>query len=179
MTEEIQLRFEQAAECVEDAQVLLDHDRLAAAVTRAYYAMFHAATAVLLARGIKRSSHRGMLSAFGEHVVKPGAIDRTFFQHLRDAFERRQQSDYEPMIEIDRNTVVQKAPECGRLHRRLPQTRQLTTDNCLLTTKLTKPTKTSARNYQRTTNNLFPTDYRLPTTGFSHAETAKPAEVSR
>ncbi len=107
MTEEIQLRFQQAAECMEDAQVLLAHNRLAAAVTRAYYAMFHAATAVLLARGIKRSSHRGMLSAFGEHLVKTGAIDRRFFQYLRDAFQRRQQSDYEPMIEISRQTVEQ------------------------------------------------------------------------
>jgi len=96
VTEEIQLRFEQAAECVEDARVLLDHNRLAAAVTRAYYAMFHAATAVLLAKGIQRSSHRGMLSAFGKHVVKTGAIDRTFFQYLRETFERRQQSDSNP-----------------------------------------------------------------------------------
>lgn len=107
MTEEIQLRFQQAAECVEDAQVLLDHNRLAAAVTRAYYAMFHAATAVLLAKGVKRSSHRALLAAFGEQVVKTGIIDRKFFQYLRDTFERRQQSDYEPMVEIDRRTAEQ------------------------------------------------------------------------
>ncbi|MBW7990280.1 MAG: HEPN domain-containing protein [Planctomycetes bacterium] len=47
MTEEAQLHFERAAECVEDSRILLDNERPAAAVARAYYAMFHAATAVL------------------------------------------------------------------------------------------------------------------------------------
>jgi uncharacterized protein (UPF0332 family) len=49
VNEEVQRHFERAAECVEDARVLLENNRLAAAVTRAYYAMFHAATAALLA----------------------------------------------------------------------------------------------------------------------------------
>jgi uncharacterized protein (UPF0332 family) len=47
MTEETELHFQRAAECVEDSQVLLDNERPAASVGRAYYAMFHAATAVL------------------------------------------------------------------------------------------------------------------------------------
>ena len=63
MTEETQLHFERAAECVEDSQVLIDNSRPAAAVARAYYAMFHAATAILSAKGIQRKSHRGILSA--------------------------------------------------------------------------------------------------------------------
>jgi len=41
MTEETQLHFRKAADCVEDSQILPDNDRPAAAVARAYYAMFH------------------------------------------------------------------------------------------------------------------------------------------
>jgi hypothetical protein len=37
--------------------------------------MFHAATAVLLSRGIERRSHHAVLSAFGEHIVKPGLVE--------------------------------------------------------------------------------------------------------
>jgi len=48
MNQEVQERFEKAAECVEDAQLLFRSNRFAATVNRAYYAMFHAATAVLL-----------------------------------------------------------------------------------------------------------------------------------
>jgi uncharacterized protein (UPF0332 family) len=101
MTEESQLHFARAAECMEDAQILLDNERPAAAVARAYYAMFHAATAVLSFKGIKRSSHRGILSAFGEYLVKPGLIEKSLHLSLREAFELRQQTDYEPIVDID------------------------------------------------------------------------------
>lgn len=105
MTEEVERHFAQAAECIEDAQVLLAHDRLTAVVARTYYAMFHAATAVLLNDNIRRSSHHSLLAAFGERLVKTGRISREFFEHLREAFERRQQTDYEPLIQVDRQTA--------------------------------------------------------------------------
>lgn len=107
MTEEVQRRFEQAAECVEDARVLLDRDRLPAAVARLYYAMFHAATAALLARGIRRRSHHALLAAFGQNFVKTGELDDRFYKDIRAAFERRQQADYEAVLEIDRQAAAQ------------------------------------------------------------------------
>lgn len=105
MNEEIQRHLVQAAECIEDARILLDNDRFAATVARAYYAMFHAATAALLVDDIRRRSHHGLLSVFGEHLVKTGRIDRRFFEHLREAFERRQQTDYEPLVDVDRQAA--------------------------------------------------------------------------
>jgi len=99
--EEAQLHFERADECVEDARVLLDNRRPAAAVARAYYGMFHAATAVLLVKGIKRSSHHGILSAFGEYLIRPGLLNPRFHEYIRDAFELRRQTDYEPIVDID------------------------------------------------------------------------------
>ena len=101
MTEEAQLHFIRAAECVEDSRVLLDNERPAAAVARAYYAMFHAATAVLASKDIKRSSHRAILSAFGQYLVKPGLIEQKFHLYLRGAFELRQQTDYDPIVDVD------------------------------------------------------------------------------
>ncbi len=107
MNAEVQRHFEQAAECVEDARVLLENDRLAAAVTRIYYAMFHAATAALLAKDIRRSSHHALLAAFGQSFIKTGELDERLYRDLRVAFERRQQADYEAIIEIDRQTAAQ------------------------------------------------------------------------
>jgi uncharacterized protein (UPF0332 family) len=101
MTEEMEQHFQKAADCVEDAQILLDNDRPAASVARAYYAMFHAATAVLAVKGIKRSSHRGILSAFGEYLVKQGLIKKSYHQSLLEAFELRQQTDYDPIANVD------------------------------------------------------------------------------
>ncbi len=113
MNEEIQRHFERAGECIEDARVLLDNNRLAAAVGRAYYAMFHAATAALLAQNIRRSSHHALLAAFGQYLAKTGELDERFYRHLRETFERRQQADYEAVVEIDHQRAAQILQRAG------------------------------------------------------------------
>jgi hypothetical protein len=45
------------------------------AISRTYYAMLHAANAVLLELGIERGSHHGVWAAFGEHVTARGLMD--------------------------------------------------------------------------------------------------------
>lgn len=87
--------------------MLLDNNRLAAAVARVYYAMFHAATACLLARGIRRRSHHALLAAFGQSFIKTGELDERLYKDLRGAFERRQQADYEAILEVDRQAAAQ------------------------------------------------------------------------
>lgn len=124
MTEEAELHFQRAAECVEDSQVLLDNERPAACIARAYYAMFHAATAVLAARDIKRSSHHGILSAFGEHFVKPGLVEQKFHLSLRKVFELRQQTDYDPVVDVgirEAGEILQEAVDFVDACRKLCQ----------------------------------------------------------
>jgi len=100
MNQEVQKRFEKAAECIDDARLLLESKRFAATVNRAYYAMFHAAVAVLLTKDVKRSSHSGVISAFGEFFAATGVIDTVYHKYIREAFDLRQESDYEANIEI-------------------------------------------------------------------------------
>lgn len=42
------------------------------AVSRAYYAMFYAAEALLLTKNLSFSKHSGVISGFWEHFVKKG-----------------------------------------------------------------------------------------------------------
>ena len=84
------------------------------AVSRAYYSMFHAATAVLLSKNIQRSSHHALISAFGEYVTKPGLMDRKLHQYLITAFSVRSGSDYMPIPdtnEEDDRIVLDQAQE--------------------------------------------------------------------
>jgi len=60
VNEEERLHIERADDCIKDAELLMDGHRYSAVVGRAYYAMFHAATAALLKRDIKRHSHQGI-----------------------------------------------------------------------------------------------------------------------
>ena len=53
----------------------LQFGHLRVAVSRAYYAMFYAATALLGSQGLWRSKHQGLIAAFGEHFET--GLDRT------------------------------------------------------------------------------------------------------
>ena len=92
------------------------------AVGRAYYAMFHAATAALLAQEIERTSHHAIISAFGEFITKPGLLDNKFHKYIIEAFILRNDCDYLAPFEAEESqaeTTLQRARElvdaCKRL----------------------------------------------------------------
>jgi uncharacterized protein (UPF0332 family) len=112
VSEEVRLHLDRSDDCVKDAELLLAGGRYSAAVSRSYYAMFHAATAALLKRDIKRHSHQGIISAFGEFFVKPGQVEARFHKYIVEAFELRQESDYQPLAEVteqEANKVFERA----------------------------------------------------------------------
>jgi uncharacterized protein (UPF0332 family) len=72
------------------------------AIARAYYAMFYSATALLLTKGISRSKHSGVYSAFGQHFIKSGLIESEYGRMLVNAFNIRLDSDYEVAPSLSR-----------------------------------------------------------------------------
>jgi len=118
LTEEIRLHLDRAGECLTDAKVLVANERFAAATARAYYAMYHAATAALLSEGIERSSHSGTISAFGQFLVKEGRVGPRFHEYFREAFDLRQESDYQPVTRIgaeEARDAVERGEEFTRV----------------------------------------------------------------
>ena len=80
---------------LKSAEILLRDKDFESSVSRAYYAMFYCAEAVLLTKNLSFSSHKGVISAFGEHFVKTGIFPKEFGRELNRAFEKRQIGDYE------------------------------------------------------------------------------------
>jgi len=83
-------------------------------VGRAYYAMFHAATAALLTKDIERTSHHAIISAFGEFIAKPGILDEKFHKYIREAFTLRNDCDYLAPFEAEKSqasTTLERAKE--------------------------------------------------------------------
>ena len=122
MKEEVKLHFERANDCIEDSRVLFEGGRFTAAAARVYYAMLHAASAALLEKGIERHSHQGVISAFGQYLVKPGLIGDEFHRYFIESFDIRQESDYEPIAEVSKEQaqkIIARATEfvkaCGKL----------------------------------------------------------------
>ena len=120
MKEEVGAHLARAQELLRASADLLGHGFKADSISRSYYAMFHAATAVLLLMGVERTSHKAIIAAFGEFVVKKGFLETRYHGYLRNAFEARSESDYLPSpgeIAEDADVILEQAREfvgkCG------------------------------------------------------------------
>lgn len=101
----VEASLRRAEKALRSAKLLLKHGELEDAVSRAYYAMFHATKAILFSKGVKAKTHRGTISLFGEHIVKRGALSDEYADMLRKAFDLRQKSDYEIYAELEEELV--------------------------------------------------------------------------
>ena len=99
--------IERARRYLRSSQLLLEDGGCESSVSRAYYAMFYAVEAVLLTKGLSFSSHKGVISAFGEHFIKSGIFPREMGKELNRAFGKRQIGDYEYTFIISRDDAEQ------------------------------------------------------------------------
>lgn len=94
---EVALYIENADESLSVAQLNLDNDFNAAAINRAYYAIFYAANALLATKKLARSKHSGVLSAFRQHFIKTGLLSSELSEIYGQVMDDRHESDYEIM----------------------------------------------------------------------------------
>jgi uncharacterized protein (UPF0332 family) len=92
------------------------------AASRAYYAAFHALSAVLAGRGLFYSSHGQTLGAFNREIVKTGMLPPEAFTKVQRLFQDRHTGDYDVSRSLDEDTgrrAVEDAAwlvaECRRL----------------------------------------------------------------
>jgi len=114
--------LDKAAENLSAARDLIHGNHCEIAASRAYYAMFYAAEAVLLEDGAEFSSHGAVHGAFGERLAKTERVDPKFHRYLLDAYRARQSVDYDAPADIrpeDAETLVQRAQEFVRAVRQV------------------------------------------------------------
>ena len=63
-------------------------------VSRCYYAMFFMAEAALLTKDLSASSHKGVITLFGQYFVKTKILDKSLGRALNDAYDLRLVGDY-------------------------------------------------------------------------------------
>lgn len=102
------------------------------AVSRAYYAAFHAIPAVLHERGLSFSSHAQTLAAFNKECVRSGEFPADFTRKLDRLMKDRQYGDYsitiQPTEEAARH-AVKDAEEILIARRRFLEDRTRPSDN--------------------------------------------------
>jgi len=92
---EVALYMERAHQTLEVAAHNLDDGFYAAAVNRAYYAIFYAANATLATQKPARGKHSGVISAFRERFVKTGLIEAEYSRIYGRVMDDRHLGDYE------------------------------------------------------------------------------------
>jgi uncharacterized protein (UPF0332 family) len=91
---EVAALLEKAHTSLHAAELLQREGYIDYAASRLYYAMFYAATALLLDRGLAFSSHSAVIAAFGREFAKPRALDPKLHRYLLDAQDVRNLGDY-------------------------------------------------------------------------------------
>lgn len=92
--------------------ICLDNDDVDDAISRAYYAVFHSAKALLQYVGIETKSHEGLKQMFGLHLVEPGLVERKMGRILNNLKEDRENGDYALITYFDKKDaqdVIKKA----------------------------------------------------------------------
>jgi uncharacterized protein len=86
MKSEVRLLLQKAEESLKAAQLLGAEVYRDFAASRAYYAMFYTAQALLLEKGLSFSSHSAVIAAFGREFAKTNALDPKLHRRWPDRY---------------------------------------------------------------------------------------------
>ena len=90
----VRQRLSRAEGKLRAARLLAQAGEVDDAISRAYYAAFHAAQAALIALGHEARSHEGVVMLFGLHLIETGKIERRLGRGLHRLRGDRESGDY-------------------------------------------------------------------------------------
>ena len=112
--DELEANLERARQSLEAAQELASSEYYDFAASRAYYAAFYAATALLLSEELTFSKHSGVVASIHHKFVKTGRLDVQQGKNLNWLFELRGIGDYGGQVHVterDAKRAVRAASE--------------------------------------------------------------------
>jgi len=119
---DVDRELQAARDALRAAEVLIAADLPAHAISRAYYATFHAASALLASIGRQARSHDGLRRLVAEHFVRSGLIEAKFSRLLTHIAGDCNDADYNvsvPFSREDAETDTEQAREFVEVVERL------------------------------------------------------------
>ncbi len=95
MTPEQAALLQKARDSLKAARLLSEQRFYDFAASRAYYAMFYVAEALLLGKGLSFSKHSAVIAAFGQQFAKTGEVPPEYHRHLIQGQAIRNIGDYD------------------------------------------------------------------------------------
>lgn len=115
----VQYRIEKAKASLNDAIDVSAIGKWSLAANRLYYALYYAATALLINDGHITRTHSGMISLVSFHYVQNGKLSKDEGKLLKRIFDLRQESDYDDFIDADETDITTYLPMVSTLVDRL------------------------------------------------------------
>ncbi len=97
---EIKANLERAIRSLEAAREMSETGFHDFAASRAYYAAFYAATALLLKEGVELAKHSGVIASIHQRFVKSGRLSKEQGKDLNWLFEIRNIGDYGGVVHV-------------------------------------------------------------------------------
>lgn len=104
-------RLDKAKADLNDAKKTLELEMFDTAANRSYYAIFHAARAVLALDSQDYKKHSGVISNFQKNYIKTGIFDKAMSNTIKSAFDMRTESDYEDFYVVPKDDVIKQVEE--------------------------------------------------------------------
>lgn len=104
----------QAEEKLQVSRLLLKEGFYNDAVSRAYYCIFFATSALLSTKGISVKTHKGLLSQFSIEFVKTGVIDASFVKAFKIAKELREEAYYSIIRQLSQEEALSVLADAER-----------------------------------------------------------------
>lgn len=125
-------RLERSRQDLVWARSALERCEYRLVLNRAYYAVFHLASAVLASTDVLRHRHSAVEAAFHEYLIKPGYIEPEYGPFYREARQWRENADYHFGVEFTEEKAHQVLEQAERIVDRLERflrERDLLTDD--------------------------------------------------
>ena len=91
----IKMMLKKGRKKLKSAVINFENECFDDSVSRAYYAVFHTISAVLMTKKITCSSHKETIGSFNKEFVKPGTFPKSFSKTIQKLFNERQTGDYD------------------------------------------------------------------------------------
>jgi len=108
-----------ARKALQAANLLLQKQLFEDAVSRAYYAVLHAAKAALAKVGVEPESHRAVRAMFSLHLVRSGKIEKQYATIITAEYEDREISDYDIDVDIEAERGHKRVADAERFIQRV------------------------------------------------------------
>jgi len=104
-------RIEQAEECLKVSKQCATMDAHKSAANRSYYCVFNSMRGVLALDKVDFKKHSAVMSYFRANYIKTGILGNDLSDILKDLFEVRNASDYDPFYVVSKEEVEQQIEE--------------------------------------------------------------------